>query len=203
METSCAQRLIRITLAAFTLVALVWLALARTQPAQAGPTDAVVTDCSFTGLANALNSGNGRITFNCNGSHAPATISVTQLGGLNVDNGVYWTIDGGSVITLSGGGNFRLFNVKTGGALTLTNMVLAHGYVGNNQNPLPSQGGALLNNGGRLVLDHATVRNSESVGATAYGGAIESAAGTTLLMDSTLYQNQSHVGGGIHVRAAR
>jgi hypothetical protein len=79
MGSPFTQRLARITLFALAhalaLVALVWLSLwlGRVSPAQAA---GVVTDCSGQGLANAMNSGSGSITFNCGGIHASATITI-------------------------------------------------------------------------------------------------------------------------------
>ncbi len=151
----------------------------------------VATNCTFQGLVDAMNSGNRTITFNCGG---PATITLTQYGGLNVDAGGFWTIDGGNLITFSGMDTYRLFNVKTGGALTLTNIILTNGYVGS-AGYFPNHGGALLNTGGLLVLDHATVRNNKS---TFSGGAIETTAGTTVLLNSVIENNQSDSGGGIY-----
>lgn len=193
MQSLFTHRLIRIITLALVVVALLWFAL---RHVQAAPTlNVVVTNCSFQGLANVLSNTVERITFNCNGTNAPATISITQLGGLNVDAGSFWTIDGSSVITMTGLDTYRLFNVKAGGALTLANILLVHGYAGDGQY-IPGQGGALLNAGGRLVLDHAWVQDSRS---TSFGGAFES-VGTTLLMnDSRVQFNQSKDGGGIHV----
>src|SRR5439155_23312469 len=145
------------------------------------------------GLFDAMSSGNGRITFNCGGTNAPATITILTAGGLPVGAGARYTIDGGNVITLSGAHNNRILQVAPGGALTLTKILLTDGYAAG-AGPTTPSGGAILNNGGRLVLDHASVRNSES---TFAGGAIEDAGGTTLLTDSLIENNRSDYGGGI------
>src|SRR5262249_39988688 len=66
-----------------------------------------VTDCTQSGLATAL-AGGGLVTFNCGGTHAPATISLT----MNYDLGVDATIDGsngGHPVTLDGINFTRLF----------------------------------------------------------------------------------------------
>ncbi len=183
------RRVMRISTFALALgLTLLWLL--RTAPTQAA---GMVTDCtSQQGLDNAMNSGSGLITFNCGGTNAPATILITQAGGLNVATFSSYTIDGGNVITLSGGNTNRLFTVFNG-ALTLTNILLTNGYAAAG-GQYPTQGGAILNNGGRLVLDHATVRNSRS---TYAGGAIEDVGRTTLLSDSLIENNQSDYGGGI------
>jgi hypothetical protein len=101
------------------------------------------------------------ISFNCNNVSAPATITITQGGGFNVTSNSSYTIDGGNVITLTGNNIYRILNVQAGGVLRVTNILLMHGYAAFG-GLLPTQGGALLDNGGLLVLDHTTVRDSQS-----------------------------------------
>src|SRR2546428_1778165 len=122
MRNPFMYRLVHITLLALTLVAFVWLVLARALPTQAA---GVVTNCSRQGLADAMNSGSGSITFNCGGTPAPATITIEQSGGFNVP-GNFYTIDGGNIITLTGEDVCRLFNLSPGGALTLSNILLTN-----------------------------------------------------------------------------
>ena len=102
-----------------SLAALLAAALALTlalQPAQAA-TPYVVTNCTSQGLVDAMNfmdAGpitDGLITFNCGGSHAPATIGINQSGGFNVTTGAAYTIDGGKIITLTGLNTTRLLYV--------------------------------------------------------------------------------------------
>ena len=144
------------------------LVLFRSAPAQA---DGVVSDCTMAGLAAAMTT-TGNISFDCGG---PTTITLTQAGGLNVDNSSFYTIDGGNVITLSGLDSNRLFNVKSGGALTLSNIILSNGAALGDQVVFPSQGGALLNDGGALVLTiafyHSPAGKSISSVCTGSGGA--------------------------------
>jgi hypothetical protein len=154
----------------------------------AGP----VTNCTGQGLADAMNSGSGLIEFSC--GPAPVVITVTQAGGFYHPNFDY-TIDGGNLVTLSGGHANRLFTVKAGRALTLTNITLTDGYASTSAGgDFPTQGGAVLNEGIRLVLDHVTIRNSQSSYA---GGAIRNVDGTTIIMNSLIENNQSDYGGGI------
>lgn len=149
----------------------------------------VVTNCTGTGLANAMNAGSGSITFDC--GPAPVVITVTQAGGFNVIAGRFYTIDGGNKVTLTGAGANRLFDIQaSSAALTLTNIILTDG----NEPAGGSQGGAILNDHGRLVLDHVTIRNSRS---TFSAGAIEDFLGTTIVKDSLIENNQSDYGGGI------
>ncbi|MBI5879654.1 MAG: hypothetical protein HZB53_18545 [Chloroflexi bacterium] len=171
------------------LVGLVYLLLAHTHPVQAA---GVVTNCTGTGLANAMNSGSGLITFNCGPS--PVVITVTQAGGFNAIAGRFYTIDGGNLVTLTGAGANRLFNIQAANAaLTLTNIILTDGNASAGGD-VPTVGGAILNQGGRLVLDHVTIRDSQSYYA---GGAIRDSNGTTIIMNSLIENNQSQYGGGI------
>jgi len=83
--------------------------------------------------------------------------------------------------------------VKAGRALTLTNITLTDGNA-SALGDLPTQGGALLNEGVRLVLDHVTIHNSQSYFA---GGAIANVNGTAIIRDSLIEDNHSQYGGGI------
>jgi hypothetical protein len=180
-----------IILLAFTITGL-WLFAANSTPTQAA---GVVTDCSSqTGLATAMGSGSGTISFNCNGTNNPATIVITQDGGLFALPGSSYTIDGGNKITLSGANTVRIFHLFSSAAVTLTNIILTNGNAAGSSGSFPTQGGGILNEGGVLVLDNVTVRNSQS---TYAAGAIETIPGTTTVMNSLIENNQSDYGGGI------
>jgi predicted outer membrane repeat protein len=170
------------------LFAALWLMLAPARPARAA---GIVTNCTGQGLADAMNGGSGFISFDCGPN--PVVISITQAGGYNVVSSAYYTIDGGNKVTLTGRGGNRLFDVQAGGSLTLTNIILTDGYafVGGN---LPTMGGAILAQGDRLVLDHVTIRNSESDFA---GGAVRVESGVAIIKDSLLEFNMSDYGGGV------
>ena len=114
--------------------------------------------------------------------------------GLNVSTGNAFTIDGGGLITLSGNDLTRIFYVQSGAALTLTHITLSHGNAASGPTTYPLLGGAILNDGGALVLNNVIVRYSQS---TYAGGAIENAYGTATLVDSLIENNQSDYGGGI------
>jgi hypothetical protein len=167
---------------------MLFLLLSTVAVQAAGP----VTNCTGTGLADAMNSGSGLITFSC--GPTPVVITVTQAGGFNAIAGRFYTIDGGDLVTLTGAGVNRLFDIQaTNAALTLTHIILTDGNASAGGN-LPTQGGAILNEGGRLVLDHVTIHNSQSYFA---GGAIRDVNGTTIVMNSRIENNQSQYGGGI------
>ncbi|MFI5396701.1 MAG: choice-of-anchor Q domain-containing protein [Candidatus Binatia bacterium] len=63
---------------------------------------------------------NGAVTFNCGDA---ATITVTSTKTISADT----TIDGGSLITISGGNSVGVFSVSTGVAFTVQNLTIANG----------------------------------------------------------------------------
>lgn len=146
--------------------------------------DGTLGSCTGQKLADAMNSGSGYITFNCNLSDPPLVIQ--QSGGFWVEPGQSYTIDGwnnGHPVTLRGNDKNRLFTIysngQVGGALTLKNMTLEWG------NSTGDYGGCLLvQPNGTLVLDNVTVRHCETIGFA--GGAIygDSASNITLMNHS-------------------
>ena len=76
--------------------------------------------CTEAALETAL-SGGGLVTFNCGG---PKTIVLTSQKTIMTDT----TINGAGVITLSGGGTTRLFDVQNGAHLTIQELTIANGY---------------------------------------------------------------------------
>ena len=175
-------------LGGFVGIGILFLSVAPAAVQAAG----VVTNCTGTGLANAMNSGSGLITFSC--GPAPVVITVTQAGGFNVIAGRSYTIDGGDTVTLTGAGANRLFDIQAANAaLTLSHIILVDGSASAGGN-LPTQGGAILNEGGQLALDHVTIRSCQSYFA---GGAIRDVSGTTIVQNSLIENNQSQYGGAI------
>src|SRR5581483_483542 len=136
---------------AAVLVTVVVLLFAFTAPVHANGT---VTDClTDDDFSNKL-AGGGLVTFNCGNFNQAATIvfGSGSSGGtktITADT----TIDGGFLITLSGGFGYRLFVVNSGVTLTLKNITLINGYNPN------SAGGAAVSNAGHLILDHVTISN--------------------------------------------
>jgi hypothetical protein len=76
--------------------------------------------CTESALDTAL-SGGGSVTFDCGGG--PVTITLTATKSITAAT----TIDGANLITLSGGGTVKLFDV-TGGGLTIDNLALVDGH---------------------------------------------------------------------------
>jgi len=111
--------------------------------------------------------------------------------------------------TASGTKPFRLFDVASGGSLTLQNMTLKNGfaissYYYGGLDSLggigPAQGGAIYNLGA-LTLKGVTVADNQAIagtnaseGASAYGGAIWS-NGSLTLENGTLFEGNSAQGG--------
>ncbi|HWQ15714.1 MAG TPA: right-handed parallel beta-helix repeat-containing protein, partial [Roseiflexaceae bacterium] len=155
------------------------LALATLPPAPARAADATVRNCTESGLREAIaaTAGSGTVLFDCGG---PATITLTAP--IVVPTGTSLTIRGERLITISGGGAVRLFEVAAGAALTLDGLTLAGGAGGD--------GGAVLNLGDLTVIGAAFVDNRAD-----FGGAIAS-RGTARVSDSVFSRNQARFDGG-------
>src|SRR2546423_15043909 len=111
MARSIPHGLLRSITLALALIALLWLMLAQVRPSQAA--GVVGPPCNMFTLGAAMNSGSGEITFNCGG---PATIVITQTGGLNVLAGQGVFIPRGGGVTVGGVDSCFLFYVESGGA---------------------------------------------------------------------------------------
>ncbi|MFN8445354.1 MAG: choice-of-anchor Q domain-containing protein [Caldilineaceae bacterium] len=139
----------------------------------------VISDCSANGVTTAVARG-GAITFDCGAN--PVTIPLNEIT-IAADQIV--TIEGGNLVTLSGGDTNRLFQIGPGGSLALNNITISNGNSGS------EAGGAILNEG-TLTLDHTTVRDSKGSG----GAAIHTQDGTVVVRNSQLLNNQATASGG-------
>ena len=82
--------------------------------------------CTQSALNDCLLGGGrftGTVTFSCGGA---ATITVTSTKTISADT----TIDGGSLITISGGNSVGVFSVNTGVKFTVQNLTIANGHRG-------------------------------------------------------------------------
>lgn len=145
----------------------------------------VVTDCSDDSDFAAKVAVGGDISFNC------GTATIITSAALTIASDT--TVDGGGVITISGGNAHLVFFVNAGATLTLKDIVVTNGY-----NSL-GDGGAIYNNG-HLVLDGTTVQNSQTKPASS-GGAIVT-YGPLEATDSVIQNNTTGNGGGIYARFA-
>src|SRR5438309_9507981 len=100
--------------------------------------DFVVSTCDEAAIDNALAAG-GNVTFNCGAGNHVITFSQMKVVTRNV------AIDGGGVITFSGGNATRLFSVTGGVNLNLNNLTLRDTNI--YTFAMNTQGGAVFNNG--------------------------------------------------------
>ena len=121
-------------------------------------------------------------------------------GPLVISDAMTITGPGASSLTLSGNNSSRLFDVESGGSLTLQNVTLSGGLA--QGTGAAAEGGAIYTSG-TLVLNGVTLTNNEALGsngvnggngANAYGGGIYVAAGSVTLTNDTCSSN-SAVGG--------
>jgi hypothetical protein len=170
--------------------------------------DGTATSCTSAAVVQAVAMG-GVITFNC--GPEPVTITMTQTA--NIVHGDLIVIDGGGMVTLSGGGAIRILDMDTcpgcweqaGPHLIVQNMRFVDGYSGAHQvsGSADYGGGAIFDQGGQL-----TVVNSDFVDNGCYqygpdlgGGAIR-AYGMDMntpvyLTDDTFRGNTCSNGGAV------
>ncbi len=182
---------------AFFGIACVAALLAIISPKNAGPAvqaraaTTVVASCTEAALRAAV-AGGGIITFNC--GVTPVTITVTAE--LQVTKDTF--IDGGNLVTLSGGNATRVFHTAAYVALTLQNLSVSNGK------PLSGNGsGAAVFGGwrGRLTVLHSHFENNDGTSGNmeSGGGAIFVSAGSALIVrDSVFIGNRGTQGGAIN-----
>jgi hypothetical protein len=173
------------------------LAMTLAVAAVAGPvlaTDAVVgsgapascTQVAFdTALSSVQSSGGGTIAFNCGGTHSIIFSSQRLITSQVI-------VDGGGLVTLSGGNANRIFFVNPGARLELRNITLSNGYVAT------GNGGAIASLGS-LHLDNAAFRNNHTSTEGGSGGAIVS-EGPMIVVDSLFENNSAANGGAVYLR---
>ncbi len=156
--------------------------------------------CTEAALDAALDAG-GKITFNC--GSGPTTVTITTAKSVGVDT----NIDGGNLITISGGGLKQIFRVSSAAVLSLSNlaivdsngsgailnagtlMVTNTAFTGNNAPHVG--GGAIYNRSGVLTVTSSTFSNNSGL-----NGAIFN-AGTSTVIDSTFTNNTANYGGAV------
>lgn len=178
--------------------------------------------CTEAALISALNGG-GEVTFDCGAN--PVTITLTAERTITADT----TIDGGGLITLSGGNTTRLLNLQNGASLTLRNLSVTNGYSAQNGGAIYAErlsaltiedctfsdntgynGGAVATNGWDGTGVVITVSESVFTGNIATAPAISgggngggafymSGHSEMTVSDSTFSGNQSGNGGAIHL----
>jgi hypothetical protein len=156
--------------------------------------------CTEAALDKALAKG-GVVTFDCGA--APVTITVTSEKALKQDT----VIDGGGVVTLSGGGKTRILHLASAWNVTTPKLTVQHlaftaGYTTDVMNTTATtQGGAaIFRDGGSLdVIDcQFTSNQCASTGQDVSGGAVTSqGVGNTVIVGSTFSGNSGSNGGAV------
>ncbi len=168
--------------------------------------------CTAAALIAAL-SGGGLVTFNCGGA---ATVDISGVVG-SMTIAADTTIDGGSLITISGGNVVQLaaaFYVAMGKKLTLRNLTIADrvtvqdagaitndgGTVTINDSTLSGNGsatglGAITNLGGALTVTNSTF-SGNNAGDDDAGGAISNQGGGTVAIANTTFSSNDAGGAG-------
>jgi hypothetical protein len=139
--------------------------------------------CTEAALDAAL-AGGGTVTFDCGGVK---TIVLSNQKTITATT----TVDGGGLVTLSGGNATPLFRVNAGGTLTLDQITMSNGYNAN------GDGGAIRNDGTLIVNDSSLLNNQ--AGTAWSGGAIVS-YGPLTITHSTLAHNIAGNGGAVYPR---
>ncbi len=166
-----------------TLVALAWPHTVHGAGAVGNGTPASCTDAAL----NSALSGGGLVTFNC--GPAPVTIDISPGAGGTGTKAIATdtTIDGGSLITISGGNSVGVFSVNTGVNFTVQNLTIANGNSA-------SDGGAIYNEGAALALQDCTLSGNSARS----GGGIYNKDGTLSVQGCTLSGNSADYGGAIY-----
>ncbi len=143
--------------------------------------------CTEAGLDSAIATG-GSATFAC-GSATTVTITGTKT------IATFVSLDGGGLLTISGGNARRVFIVNSGITFAVQNLTLSNG----NASSISSgggNGGGILNNGGAVTVTNSTLSSNFT---NQSGGGIYNNAGSVAITGSLLdgnYLNSDTSGGG-------
>ncbi len=160
---------------------------------------AVTVPCSVTSLISAISTANTTpanssltLTSGCVYSVTAANNATDGGTGLPVITGQVSIQGSGATITRSATAAFRLFDVASGGSLTLSNMTLSNGLINDGVNG----GGAIFSHGPLSVTQTTFSGNSAPAATGISGGAINAVAALTVSL-STFAGNTAQEGGGI------
>jgi hypothetical protein len=158
------------------------------------------SSCTESAFRAAVAAG-GIVTFSC--GSAPATITVTSEVPVNADT----TIDGGGLVTLSGGGTSRILHITSAWnvptpLLTVQNLTFTGGFTSDVPNTTSTRqgGGAIFEDGGSLTIINSTFTHNQcaSSGQDVSGGAINGqGVGTLIIVGSTFSDNSGSNGGAV------
>jgi len=154
--------------------------------------------CTEEAFAAAV-AGGGIVTFDC--GPTPVTITVTSEVMVSQDT----TIDGGKLVTLSGGQSTRILHIASAWnlatpLLTVQNLTFADGFTTDVPNTTSTaQGGAaIFEDGGSLTVIDCTFANNQcaSSGQDVSGGAINGQGVGTLIVEGSTFTGNSGSNGG-------
>jgi predicted outer membrane repeat protein len=137
----------------------------------------------------------GKVTFNCGGA---ATITVTSTETISADT----TIEGGSLITISGGNSVGVFSVNTGVKFTVQNLTIANGNSGAGFGGGIATGGingdGSIITGGTVTVTNCTFSNNSAGNSGGGAGGGIFSTGTLTVTNSTFSDNSAvgHYGTG-------
>ena len=154
--------------------------------------------CTSAALTKAVASNNGAIRFDCGA--APHTITLTSQ--LEIDDDL--VIDGGGLITLSGGGTTRIISFRPPWmqprTLTVQNLTFRNGSTASLPGTDVDNGGAAIYRGTDGILNvigsHFYDNTGPVTGQDVAGGAIYSRGSTTTTIVGSVFQNNSCSSGG-------
>jgi len=162
--------------------------------------DGTPSSCTEDAFTQAVAKG-GIITFNCGSS--PYTLVLSSEKTIASDT----VIDGGNLVTLSGGSNVRILSINSSydqasPSLTVQKLTFADGHTTDawNTTSTAKGGAAIYRLGGTLTVIDSTFTNNVApvTGQDVAGGAIDSiGGGTTTIVGSTFKGNQASNGGAI------
>src|ERR1019366_7632527 len=169
--------------------------------------NAATLSCDTPSLISAIATANGTpggstlvLATGCVYTLASANNTTEGGTGLPVITGNVTIQGAGATITRStatGVPAFRLFDVASGGSLTLNSLTLSNGLANNGQ-----QGGGAIFSHGTLAVTSGTFTNNSSPATTGTsGGAIDS-SGTLTVDTSTFSGNSAQEGGGVFNQAS-
>jgi hypothetical protein len=144
--------------------------------------------CTDAALNTALSTG-GLVTFNC--GPGAVTIDISPAGGgtgtktISTDT----TIDGGSLITISGRNSVGVFSVNSGVNFTVQNLTIANGNSAGN-------GGGIYSGSGTLTVTNSTFSGNNAAAGVGAGGGIYDLLGTLTVTNSTFSGNSAGSGAG-------
>ena len=140
--------------------------------------------------------GSGADTINLSGMSSPYTMTAAFV---NITSNI--TIAGAGK-TVSGNDSYRIFNVQSGGKLTIDNITLTNG---NAINTTGGGGGGINVDRGSATISNSTIKDSRAIN----GGAIEvDYNGVLTIIGSTIKDNRTRdlsfaLGGGLHFRSGK